>query len=502
MKRTILILAIVIAVLGCKRQPEVFEFTIRGTIIGQESGKLYLSSSTRIGDEIEIPFENYTFEYSGVSRYMYMSAIVLDEAFYRILIEPGLIVLELNRDSFYEKSNVISGDYNVAMQKALQGFWSVFSDVDFDSDVTRNDISNWMISNSDNFLPLGMLSSWESRDDFISTEKLSEFVKNVKDKNLRDSKEFIELYSVWIARKDNINSIGSKAEDFFLPDSEGNLVSFQSVSKGKLTYIEKSGSWCMNSTNDARNLLPVYDKFKDYGLEIIMIVPESKHDRWLNWLANEQFPWINLVELDSDLPNRKLSYSHMLFRRGNYLVDDSGNVIATDLSAETLNEYLIMYFEPDVYEKYLNEKFEMPETIHILDKEKAIESLDELFEIMSGRPFLIDCWASWCRPCIDEFEYNEQLKAFLEKMNMEIVYISFDRPEDETKWLNTIRENDLQGYHFRAGNSFRKELTDIGFLGTVPAYMIVNEVGEIVVNNAFRPSQTDKLYSQIISVLR
>ena len=80
MKKTILVLAFLATIIGCQRQPEAFEFTIRGTITGQESGQFYLSESPRLGDEIVIPFKNYSFEYSGSSAYMYGSLIFLDHS--------------------------------------------------------------------------------------------------------------------------------------------------------------------------------------------------------------------------------------------------------------------------------------------------------------------------------------------------------------------------------------------------------------------------------------
>ncbi len=102
--------------------------------------------------------------------------------------------------------------------------------------------------------------------------------------------------------------------NFKLIDIAGNNIDFHSVSKDKLTFVEKSGSWFGNSTRNTRSLLPVYDKYKNNGLEIITIVPESKKERWQNWLDEEQFPWISLIEFDSDLTKHKLSYSNMLFR--------------------------------------------------------------------------------------------------------------------------------------------------------------------------------------------
>ncbi len=505
MKKAILLLAIVAIMMGCKKQPQVFEFTIKGTITNQESGKFYLSESPRLGDEIVIHFENYTFEYTGTSPYMYSSLIFPDynlQSVFSFLIEPGEIILELDMESLYEKSGVISGDYNLALYEKQQEFMSLFMDRDIMSDETRADIFLWMFENTDNFTPISFLNSWESFEDFMPVDQLGDFLNHVTDKQLRNSKEFIELYSMWLAKKDNVNAIGNKAKDFRLPNSNGDNVGFRSVSKGKLTYVEKSGSWCGNTTANSRNLLPVYEKYKDRGLEIITVVPELKHDRWLNWIEKEQFPWINLVELDHNMAKRELSYSNMIFRGGNYLVDENGIVIATELSSEALNEILMKHFEPEVYEKYLSEKWNMPEKIQILDKEQPVGSFDELLEALSGKPFLIDCWATWCGPCFEEFKFNEPLKEFLATMNMEMVYISFDRPEDESKWLNTIREHNLKGYHFRFNDSFRDDFAALGFGGGLPTYMIVNEKGDVVVNHAYRPSQKEKLYSQIERVLK
>lgn len=505
MKKTIAVLVFLAIALGCKRQPEVFEYTIRGTIAGQESGQFYLSESPRLGDEIVISYENHSFEYTGSSSSMYSSMIFPDhnlQSVLEVLIEPGEIVLELNMDSLSQKSVFVTGEYNKARKNAQFEFMEQFSGSDFYSDETRSEVSSWLIENSENHFSISSLNSMESYDDYIPIDKLGEFLNSVKDKNLRNSKEFIELTSLWIAKRDSVNSIGSKAMNFNLSDKEENKISFRSVSKGKITYIEKSGSWCGNTTRNTRNLLPVYEKYRDIGLEIITIVPESKRNRWETWLQEEQFPWINLIELDSEITRREKSFSQMLFTGGNYLVDETGTVVANDLSAETLNEFLMKRFEPEAYERYISEKWEMPKNITILDMEQPVQSFDDLVGKMAGRAFIIDCWATWCSPCFDEFEYNDQLKAFLNGMNMEVVYISFDRPEDETKWINSIREHNLQGYHFRLNDSFSKDLGKIGFSGSLPAYMIVNEKGEIIEKNAFRPSQTNMLYSQIENLLK
>ncbi len=514
MKKTLLILIFLSILFGCERQPKEFEFTIRGTIVGKESGQFFLYphlldiGGFRHGDEIAISFEDYMFEYTGTSSYMYSSLIFLDydmQSVFQIVIEPGEIVLELYWDSenLHEKSSVISGEYNKAMYDSKQRFRTLIENADVDSDETLSLFTRFFSENTNNFdiiSTLNFLPSFD--DDVMPLDKLTNALKNVKDKNLRNSKDFIELYSKWLALSDNINSTGSKAMDFRLTDKENKLMDFRSVSEGRLTFVAKSGSWCEYATLNTRNLKPIYEKYRDNGLEIITIVPETQIERWHTWLQEEQFPWVNLVELQPEMVERKLSYSDVLFfNAGNYLVDETGTVIGNNLSPESLNEILMERFEPYAYEEYLEKKWRMPENVFILDRELPISSFSTLVDIMAGRPFLIDCWATWCGPCFYQFRYNDQLKVFLETMNMEIVYISFDRPEDENQWISAIKNNNLQGYHFRINNSFMEDLAVTGFKGALPTYMIVNENGEILEGEAFFPSQKELLYNQIESLL-
>ena len=505
MKKEVLILLLLIGLMiSCEQQPRAFEFTIKGQVAGQESGKFYLMTSPRLGDEVVIEFDDHFFEYTGTSPWVHSTIIALDRNLtdvFEIVIEPGEIILELDMENFYMGSRVIAGDLN--LQRASDH--ELLMSYNMNPDLTQEEIlefhKTWMIENNQSMTSLGYLASWEKYNSFMKTADLKEYLEGVKDPLLRSSKSYIELYSMYLARKNEINAQGQQSENFILPDSQGKNIRFSDIARGKLVYVEMSGSWCGNTTRNTRNLLPVYEKFKDQGLEIVTIVPESNHDRWLHWLEKESFPWINLVELDSEVAVRGYSYAEKLFDKGNYLVDKDGNVLANNLSAELLHEVLLKTFDPEAYTAFQQEKWQMPEGITILDKEEPVGSFDYLLELLGGRAFLIDCWATWCSPCFEEFKHNEPLKAFLESRNMAMVYINFDQPDAEATWLNTIRKQNLTGYHFRLNDSFRKDLSAIGFMGGLPAYMIVDQQGRVVEKNAYRPSQAQLLYDQIDQLL-
>ena len=503
MKKTILYLLVAIAVAGCKRQPTEFEFTIRGTVIGQESGEFYIFSSRRIGDEVAIPFENHSFSYSGTSASMFGTMIFLDDEMQdviSIIIEPGEIVLELDFNNFRENSRVVAGPYNMAMQEAEKELMNIFSEMDFECEESKAVLMDWFIEKAESFSPIMILSSWESMGEFMPLERLGDFVKGVHDKNLRKSRDFIKLYSTWLARKNRVNALGEKAAGFQLPDVNGRMRSFHSFSKKGLTYVEKSGSWCGTTTRDSRNLIPLYEKYRDQGFEIITIVPESNIERWAQWLDQEQFPWLNLVETDDYMASQKISLASLMFENGNYLVDEKGRVIANELSADVLKELLMERFEPEAYNEYMLSKWEMPGNAIILDRDQPVQSFEQLLTHLQGSPFMIDCWASWCSPCIDEFQYNAPLKAYLASKGMEMVYISFDR--EEAAWLQAIREHKLEGYHLRINDSLRGELIDIGFSGGIPFYFVMDKNGKVLVKDGFRPSQGEKLFQQIEAILK
>ena len=69
--------------------------------------------------------------------------------------------------------------------------------------------------------------------------------------------------------------------------------------------------------------------------------------------------------------------------------------------------------------------------IKIIENYYQINSINQLLYQFKGKPVFIDLWATWCEPCLEEFRYNEQLHSFLDKKQIEMIYVSFDKKEFE-----------------------------------------------------------------------
>lgn len=103
-----------------------------------------------------------------------------------------------------------------------------------------------------------------------------------------------------------------------------------------------------------------------------------------------------------------------------------------------------------------------------------------------GKYVLLDFWASWCIPCLDEFPHMRKLYSEYDRDDFEIVAISIG--EDSLRWRQTINRFKNPWPQLYAGKGFQQETFEAYQGGGIPFYILVNPSGNIERYNDVRPS--------------
>jgi len=87
-------------------------------------------------------------------------------------------------------------------------------------------------------------------------------------------------------------------------------------------------------------MIPVYNEYKDRGFTIIGVAGEINNTNSLiKFLEREQWPWLNLVELDKQ-NNIWQKYGADNSGGAIFLIDQEGKILAKDPTAEEVRKEL------------------------------------------------------------------------------------------------------------------------------------------------------------------
>lgn len=174
-----------------------------------------------------------------------------------------------------------------------------------------------------------------------------------------------------------------------------------------------------------------------------------------------------------------------------------------ELKKKYPNSVHIAQFEPQVeklkaYLKSSSEKFDKAILI-----DKNYYQFEDLLAELKGRNIMIDVWATWCGPCIEEFKYKSTMQPFIDRGELTVLYVSIDKERWTKKWRDNIKYNQLEGYHVLANKVLIKDMWKFlgGMTGTIPRYALITKDGKLFKGNAARPNQTEKLKVQIQNLL-
>lgn len=100
-----------------------------------------------------------------------------------------------------------------------------------------------------------------------------------------------------------------------------------------------------------------------------------------------------------------------------------------------------------------------------------------------GQVLLVDFWATWCAPCLEELPRLVKLEAKYRARGLRLVPVSCDEPEDEAKALEFLNKAGVAfpGYLKRVADDEKFIVSvDPKWSGALPALFLYDRSGRLV----------------------
>ncbi|TYA57348.1 TlpA disulfide reductase family protein [Formosa maritima] len=178
----------------------------------------------------------------------------------------------------------------------------------------------------ENMLRSKQITAKETEDIYNTfTEQVltSNFGKNIK-----------ELLAV------SSTDVGNIAPNFSAPNPEGKSISLNDI-KGKVTIIDFWAAWCGPCRKENPNVVKVYEKYHDKGLEIIGVsldgTPAQKDAKaaWIEAIEKDKLTWHQVSNLSFFNDPIAKAYNIQAIP-ATFILDRNGTIVAKNLRGEAL----------------------------------------------------------------------------------------------------------------------------------------------------------------------
>ena len=288
----------------------------------------------------------------------------------------------------------------------------------------------------------------------------------------------------WASVRDNntfhLRGELSEPTTAFICDDVGNALAMLLIEENPITIRSRSeGGYIAEGgpINDKYNL--IVSRLSDIANQIMMISPEqdnaeehyeslvAKYNEILSTAITDNLDNIIGVELFTTQESRSMSAEDMRVRL-NQFSPQMRNL----KQMREFEQYIETYALSEIGQPFID-----------IEVESITGGKQALSEICGkGKWVLLDFWATWCDPCLQEIPIQQQAYNKYALQGFEICAISLDRDVD--RWRSFVRQNRLLWSHFiDSTDPTRPAAAEAYGLITIPANFLISPDGEIVARN-------------------
>ncbi|WP_316838293.1 TlpA disulfide reductase family protein [Pedobacter nutrimenti] len=159
-----------------------------------------------------------------------------------------------------------------------------------------------------------------------------------------------------------------------------------------------------------------------------------------------------------------------------------------DLTNFEGGKYLYL-FENENVANHETRNIKQIETVTLFDIEQRKTVFQKVFNDRALLYF-VDFWASWCKPCIEDYPYLKKAQDQLKKESIKFISISIDDKGSRKTWLKTLEKLGAHKHanQFMLENAKESPLTHFFRINRIPRYIVIDHTGNILNEDFFGPS--------------
>lgn len=365
MKNSIVILLTGILMFSCNSKPE--GFTLNGTLRGElkDGTNVFLKRVGKNNQPIDVDTAKTTngeFTFTGTSDIPELHYIFIEKlsGYTAIILENGKIQLNAQSDSlsFAEIEGTFQNDtfadymkqsreISLQAQSIQKDMKSASGEAALALQDEMKELQEEYNSFELNYIkthPKALISALVL-DRAISTKTIGlDEVKDIYEtmseeiKNSQPGKKVLEgierLKKSEEAGKNS--SVGAKAPSFSGPNPDGKVIALKDI-MGKVTLIDFWAGWCRPCRAENPNIVAVYNKYHDKGLNVLGVSLDRTEEAWKKAIIEDGLVWnhiSNIAYFDDQIA--KLYNVDAI--PAAFLLDENGVIIAKNLRGPALEQ--------------------------------------------------------------------------------------------------------------------------------------------------------------------
>lgn len=235
-----------------------------------------------------------------------------------VILEEGIIETKIYKDSL--SSSTIGGtnsnndlaEYRISTKDFSEKLQSIVKEINQANAVGDNllveDLTSeyrsieqelslyekgFMNSNPNSYIASLILERLLTTQKILQPEAAAIF--NGFDQKIKESVSGKKVNTI-VSKPINPTAIGAKALNFEGPNPEGEILSLESL-KGKVTIIDFWASWCRPCRIENPNLVRLYKRMHDKGLEIVGVSLDKSKVNWERAIEDDGLIWNHVSSL-------------------------------------------------------------------------------------------------------------------------------------------------------------------------------------------------------------